>query len=175
MVSELGEMAHQDCHPFLHTLGLESYHPSLVPEGFRDCSKTQKPPHHPPFGSRDLRVQSKFPSPLFPKKPNHPLQTSTSHPNPHPLKWHQCPDPARHDRPTHHQNQTTAPPHTPVPHPPTAFESSACKTQQAPPTTRGTSESESPPAVSPAQTHLCARVLVVGPHLERSQRWSGLS
>ena len=180
MAFGLGEVAHQNCHPFLHTLGFESYHASLVPMDFRVRSKAQDLPYHSSLGPKDIRVQSKVPNPLFPKEPSHPLptnaqQTSMSSPSPQPQKWQECPNPAPPERPNHHQKRTTAPLHTPFPQPPTATVSSACKKQQAPPTARGTPESKSPPAESPAQIHLCARVLAVVPRLKKSRRWSGLS
>lgn len=178
MVFGMREVAHQNGHPFRHTLGLESYHPSVVPEDFR--SKAQDLPYHPSFGSRHIPVRSNFPNPLSPKKPNHPpptnpLQTSTSYRNPHPPQWQDCPNPALPERPNHHQKQPTASLHPPASQPPTVILPSAWKPQQAPPTARGTPESKSPPAVSPAQTHLCARVLAVGPRLKRRHRWNGCS
>ena len=180
MVFGFGEMAHQDGHPFLHTLGFDSCHPSLVPEDFRVCSKPRVLPYHPPLGSRNISVRSNIPNHLFPKHPNHlpptnPPQTSTPRPNPHPLMRQECPNPAHLDLPNHHQKQTTDPLHTRVPPPPIAVPTSAYKKDQAPPIAHDKPDSKSPPAVSPAQTHLCARAWGVVPRLKRSHRWSGLN
>ncbi|KAM0798099.1 hypothetical protein BDR22DRAFT_860487, partial [Usnea florida] len=86
----------------------------------------------------------------------------------------ECPNPAHPDLPNHHQKQTTALLHTPVPQPPTAVASSAYEKDQAPPIAPGKPDSKSPPAVSPAQIHLCARAWGVVPRLKRSHRWSEL-